>query len=117
MSALKVFIADDEAPARERLKELLGDIAGEVRTELAGEAPNGLEALERVPSSGAQVLLLDIQMPGMGGLEVARHLSALEAGRPVAITAGPMSCDGAMFWNIPIPAWMTARGGRAAPGA
>ena len=79
MSALKVFIADDEAPARERLKELLGDIAGEVRTELAGEALNGLEALECVPPSGAQVLLLDIQMPGMGGLEVARHLSALEA--------------------------------------
>jgi two-component system response regulator AlgR len=78
MSALKVFIADDEQPARERLKELLGDIAAEVPTELAGEAKNGLEAIERVPQSGAQVLLLDIQMPGMNGLEVARHLASLE---------------------------------------
>ncbi|OGA71453.1 MAG: DNA-binding response regulator [Betaproteobacteria bacterium RIFCSPLOWO2_12_FULL_65_14] len=75
---IRVFIADDEAPARERLKVLLGDIAAEVPTHLVGEARHGLEAVERVPTSGAQVLLLDIQMPGMGGLEVARHLASLE---------------------------------------
>ncbi len=75
---ISIFIADDEEPARERLKELLGDIAGEIPTEVVGEARNGLEAIERYPQSGAQVLLLDIQMPGMGGLEVARHLSSLE---------------------------------------
>jgi two-component system response regulator AlgR len=75
---IKVFIVDDEEPARERLKELLGDIAAQVPTAVAGEARNGMEAIERFPQSGAQVLLLDIQMPGIGGLEVARHLSALE---------------------------------------
>ena len=74
---IKVFIADDEEPARERLKELLGDIAEELPTEVVGEARNGLETLERLPDSGAELLLLDIQMPGMAGLEVARHLASL----------------------------------------
>ena len=78
MSALRVFVADDEAPARDRLKELLGDIAAELPTSVVGEARNGLEAVERVPTSGAQVILLDIKMPGMDGLEVARHLAVLE---------------------------------------
>jgi two-component system response regulator AlgR len=78
MSALRIFIADDEAPARDRLKELLGDIAEDVPTSVVGEARHGLEALERLPSCGAQVILLDIKMPGMDGLEVARHLAALE---------------------------------------
>lgn len=76
---LRVFIADDEAPARERLKELLHDIGDEVPTAVAGEAANGIEALERVPGSGARVLLLDIDMPGLGGIDVARHLAAMQA--------------------------------------
>jgi len=78
MSEVAVFIADDEAPARARLRELLGDIAEQLPSRVVGEAANGLEAIERVPESGAEVLLLDIQMPGMGGLEVARHLARLE---------------------------------------
>ncbi len=78
MSALRIFIADDEAPARERLKELLSDIAAEMPTSVVGEARHGIEAVELLPSSGADVVLLDIEMPGMSGLEVARHLATLE---------------------------------------
>jgi two-component system response regulator AlgR len=76
---LRVFIADDEAPARARLKELLADIHANIAVAVAGEASNGLEVIDRLPGSGAQLLLLDIQMPGMGGIELARHLAGLES--------------------------------------
>ena len=85
---IRVFIADDETPARERLKELLQDIADELPNVVAGEAANGVEALERLPGSSTQVLLLDIRMPGMDGLELARHVAGLdEAPAVVFVTA------------------------------
>ncbi len=77
---LRLFIADDEPPARARLKELLDDLREECPVEVVGEAENGLQVLDRLPASGADVLLLDIQMPGLTGLEVARLLAPLEAG-------------------------------------
>jgi len=80
---LRVFIADDETPARARLRELLDDIQSEVPTRIVGEARNGLETIEQLPGSGAEIILLDIEMPGMQGLEVARHIGRLADGPAV----------------------------------
>ncbi len=80
---LRILIVDDERPARERLKELLEDGAGELSTAVAGEAASGIEALALAPECAADVALVDIHMPAMDGIEVARHLQVLE--RPPAI--------------------------------
>lgn len=74
MPQLKALIVDDELPARERLKSLLGEIPD---TEVVGEATNGQQALERSYELTPDVVLLDVRMPGMDGIEVARHLNAL----------------------------------------
>jgi two-component system response regulator AlgR len=72
--SLRALIVDDEPPARERLRSMLAE-AGEV--EVVGEAGNGLEALELVDKLLPDILLLDIRMPGIDGLEVARQLATL----------------------------------------
>jgi two-component system, LytTR family, response regulator AlgR len=76
-SPLRVFIADDEAPARQRLRTLLGDIAPNMPNTVIGEADNGLAALAAFEGLTADVALIDIRMPRMDGLELARHLMCL----------------------------------------
>lgn len=71
---LDVVIADDEPPARSRLRELLADIPG---VRLVGEARNGNEALELAQQLKPHVLLLDIRMPNMDGIEAAGHAQKL----------------------------------------
>lgn len=80
---LRIFLVDDEMPARERLKSLLEDIAVQLPNRVAGEAANGIEALELLPAAHADVVLVDIRMPRMDGVELARHLGRLE--RPPAV--------------------------------
>src|SRR5215471_17205713 len=80
---LKVLIVDDEPPARERLRGLLTEI-GDV--DVIGEAATGAEALSCVHDLAPDVLLLDVRMPGMDGLEAARHLNVLEEPPAVIFT-------------------------------
>jgi two-component system response regulator AlgR len=75
--ALRVLIVDDEGPARSRLRDLLGDIADRQPTTVVGMAANGVEALRLLELQPADVVLADIRMPGMDGVELARHLPRL----------------------------------------
>lgn len=75
---LAVFIVDDESPARHRLKELLNDCMAQLTLEVVGEATNGLDALEQLTSVHADVVLVDIRMPQMDGIELAQHLNKLD---------------------------------------
>lgn len=74
---LRVVIVDDEAPARSRIRDLLHDCASALPLELAGEASGGRELLELLEGVEADVVLLDIRMPGMDGIESAAHLLKL----------------------------------------
>ena len=71
---LRVLVVDDEPLASERLAHLVEEIP---EAELAGVAASGEQALLLAGSLRPEVILLDIRMPGMDGLEVARHLSRL----------------------------------------
>ena len=74
---LRLLLVDDEAPARARLRDLLGDIATEVPSIVVAEAADGRAALEQAQSGQFDVALIDIRMPGMDGVELARHLARL----------------------------------------
>lgn len=80
MPAQKVLVVDDEAPARERVKALIGKIDGFTAV---AEASNGEQALQYNTEHAPDIVLLDIRMPGMDGLEVARHLATRT--RPPAV--------------------------------
>ncbi len=80
---MRVVVVDDEAPARERLRQMLEDFDG---YECIGVAANGEEALQLAMSERPDIMLLDIRMPGLSGLEVAHHLNALPEAPAVVFT-------------------------------
>lgn len=80
---MKVIIADDEALARQRLRSLLSELEG---VDVAGEAANGKEALLLSNDLAPDIMLLDIRMPLMDGMEAARHLATLEDPPAVVFT-------------------------------
>ena len=69
---LRVLIVDDERLPRQRLLRLLEEIPG---TECVGECQNGRSAVDAIESLLPDLVLLDVRMPGMGGIEVARALT------------------------------------------
>ena len=73
---MNVLIVDDEAPARDRLRQLLEEDSAHT---VVGEAGNGKRALELAAELTPDVVLLDIRMPGLSGIETAHHLNALES--------------------------------------
>lgn len=79
MTPLRVLIVDDEPPARARLRDLLDDCQAEVPNVVVGEAGNGPQGIDLLCSNPADVALVDIHMPGMSGIEFARHIQVIEA--------------------------------------
>lgn len=77
---LKLIIADDEAPARNRLRELLAEIS---HIDVVAEAKNGQEALNLASEYQPDIVLLDVRMPVMDGIEAAQHLQKMA--KPPAI--------------------------------
>ena len=80
---MKVLIVDDEQPARDRLRQILADEDG---YEVVGEAANGIEALDVASRVSPDIVLLDIRMPGMDGIETAHHLNSMDTPPAVVFT-------------------------------
>ncbi len=72
---MNVIIVDDEAPARVRLRQLLEEDGAHT---VVGEAGNGRRALELAAELKPDVVLMDIRMPGLNGIETAHHLNTFE---------------------------------------
>ena len=73
----RILIADDEAPARARLRDLLDDCREGFPLAIVDEARNGREVLDIVSREKVDIVLLDIRMPEIDGLEAARHLAGM----------------------------------------
>ena len=84
MASLKAFVVDDEQLARDELCFLLG----QSDVEVVGQASDGVDAVKLIPQLDPDLVFLDVQMPGLTGLEVARRLVEADFLRPlVFVTA------------------------------
>jgi len=81
---MRVLVVDDEAPARDKLRRWLGQ---HTDIEIAGEAADGLAAAAAIETLKPDAVFLDIQMPGLSGLEVAAQLESDSAPLLVFVTA------------------------------
>ncbi|HUP31328.1 MAG TPA: LytTR family DNA-binding domain-containing protein [Usitatibacter sp.] len=82
----RILVADDEAPARARLRDLLDECREQFPLVIVDEARNGREALEVLNREKVDIVLLDIRMPEMDGMEAARHMAGMEAPPSIIFT-------------------------------
>lgn len=80
MDTIRIFLADDHAGIRKGLRSLL---TFEEQIEIVGESDNGLDALDLIGQLSPDIVLLDVTLPPLGGIEVARRLQA--SGSPVRV--------------------------------
>lgn len=95
MSKIKLVLADDHAVVRSGLRMLLD---AQPDMEIVGEAESGSEALAQVKSLQPDVILMDIQMPGMNGIEATRQIK--EVGSGTAVLALTMHEDDQYFFEM-----------------
>lgn len=96
---LRIFLVDDEIPALNRLKDLLADCMVACPHEVVGTAANGMTALSQLAEIHADVVILDIQMPQMSGIEVARRLLSF-AHPPLVIFATAFEDYGVAAFDV-----------------
>jgi two-component system OmpR family response regulator len=79
----RILVIDDDPDIRTVLARYFGDAGHEVRT-----APDGRQGLDEVRAWSPDIVLLDLEMPAMNGLDVLRHIGADHAGVPVVAFSG-----------------------------
>jgi two-component system response regulator AlgR len=82
----RILVADDEAPARARLRDLLDECREKFPLVIVDEARNGREALDVLNREKVDIVLLDIRMPEMDGMEAARHMAGMETPPAIIFT-------------------------------
>ncbi len=82
----RILIVDDEAPARARLRDLLDECRANFPLAVVDEARNGREALDVLNREKVDVVLLDIRMPEIDGMEAARHIAGMPSPPAIIFT-------------------------------
>jgi len=82
---LRVVVADDHAPFRRAATTLIAAAPG---LELAGQATGGERAIELAAASHADVVLLDVNMPGIGGIQAAERIAAHSGDAVIVLVSG-----------------------------
>src|SRR5262245_27212199 len=81
---ISTIIVDDEAPHSESLRSMLADLA---EFEIVDEASDGLEAVEKIKSLRPDLVLLDIEMPGLNGFKVVQSIGCEQMPKIIFVTA------------------------------